>query len=91
MTSKLPHFLYHREARCFRCNGLLLDLSPTRNAPGHGHYRGKCPNCSARLGLGPHVGPNYDAKTGEVFTWYDCAEGTVELIDLNESRSRAQF
>lgn len=21
-------------------------------------------------------------------TWYDCAEGTVELIDLNESRER---
>lgn len=60
-----PHFLYHREAKCFRCSRSLLDLSPTRNAPGKGHYRGHCKECNT-------------------FTWYDCAEGTVELIRVNE-------
>lgn len=66
MTPNFPHFIYHREARCFQCSGVLLDLSPTRSAPGMGHYRGHCPDC-------------------HVFTWYDCAEGTVELIQRNEA------
>lgn len=64
---KFSHYLAHREARCFRCSGSLLDLSPTRNAPGMGHYRGKCFTCG-------------------FFTWYDCAEGSVELVDTNEAR-----
>lgn len=65
MTEKFPHYVYHRDARCFACGGPLVNLRPTNNAPGRGHYAGDC------------------AETGQV-TWYDCAEGTVELINLNE-------
>lgn len=69
VSQKFPHFLYHREAKCFRCSRSLLDLSPTRNAPGMGHYRGHCKECC-------------------MFTWYDCAEGSVELVDTNEARKQ---
>lgn len=67
---EFPHFVAHRDAVCFRCGCHLSDLSPTRNAPGCGHYRGDCEGCGLR-------------------TWYDCAEGSVEMITVNERRERA--
>lgn len=53
-----PHYLYHREARCWRCGGSLLDLSPTRHPPGAGHFRGHCFNCN--------LDTHYDCAEGTV-------------------------
>lgn len=66
---RFPMHVRHSEATCHLCPGSLVDLTPTRLAPGSGHYKGTCELCGA-------------------FTWYDCAEGTVELIDRNEARKR---
>lgn len=58
MKDAFSHYLFHREARCHRCNGSLLNLSPTRNAPGQGHFRGHCFDCG--------VDTSYDCAEGTV-------------------------
>lgn len=64
MSDGFPFLNAHRDARCFKCDGTLFELSPTANAPGMGHYRGECTRCG-------------------MLTWYDCAEGSVEMIQTD--------
>jgi hypothetical protein len=65
--SPFPMYFRHRDAVCHRCEGVLLDHSPTKYPPGRGFYRGFCETCG-------------------LHTWYDCAEGTVEMIEVRLGR-----
>ena len=70
-----PRYFRHRDARCFGCGTLLHDLEIAGYAPGSGQYKGTCARCAAA-----NVTP---------FTWYDCAEGGVELAQTNDRREAA--